>query len=262
MVQLFETTKVGTIGKRAALRGAIWSLVIHASVILFVLSLAFSPVLPTLPDHVIRVMLSPPPPPPAPPPPPLVAAKAMRARRAAPLFAAKLTAPVAIPAQNPTQEIAIEVPPDLGVGVIGGVPGGIPGGTVGGVLGGVLGGTPPPVAAPPPQVAVNLPAPPPAPQTPKRVQVSAELQEAQILEMIRPDYPKFAKVARVQGNVRLRAIIDRQGKITELKLIEGHPLLVPAAIAAVEKWRYRPTMLNGEAVEVATEIIVRFHLIS
>jgi protein TonB len=260
MVQLFESTKAGTIGKRAAVRGAIWSLVIHASLLLFVLSLAFSPVLPTLPDHIVRVMLAPPPPPPAPPPPPLTTARAVRTKRVVPLFSAKLTAPVAIPQHVPSQDVAIEVPPDIGV--IGGVPGGIPGGAAGGVLGGVLGGTPPPIAAPPAERVVIHATTPPPEATPKRVQVSAEVQEAQLLEMIRPEYPKFAKVARVQGAVRLKAIIDKQGRITELKLVDGHPLLVPAALAAVEKWRYRPTLLNGEAVEVATEIIVKFRLVS
>jgi protein TonB len=113
---------------------------------------------------------------------------------------------------------------------------------------------PPPPAATP---VIATPAPPPPPQ---RIQVNAEIQEAMLVNMVRPDYPPAAKASRIQGAVHLRAIIDRQGNITELQVIEGHPLLAAAARAAVEKWRYRPTILNGSAVEVATEILVNFRL--
>jgi protein TonB len=91
--------------------------------------------------------------------------------------------------------------------------------------------------------------------------VSRDVQEAKLLVMIQPVYPPVAKAARVQGTVRLSATINREGKITELKVLEGHPLLTAAACAVVEKWRYRPTLLDGEPVEVATEIIVNFRLI-
>jgi TonB family protein len=69
-----------------------------------------------------------------------------------------------------------------------------------------------------------------------------------------------AKTARLEGTVRLVAIIDRDGCIQSLKVLEGHPILAGAARVAVQTWRYRPTILNGHAVEVATEILVRFHL--
>jgi protein TonB len=91
--------------------------------------------------------------------------------------------------------------------------------------------------------------------------VSADIQEARLLRMIRPEYPPVAKMARIVGTVRLRAIIDAKGKIAQLKIVDGHPLLAAAALAAVEKWRYNPTFLNGEPVEVATEIIVHFKLV-
>lgn len=90
--------------------------------------------------------------------------------------------------------------------------------------------------------------------------MAASVQEAMLLEMTPPLYPPAAKMARVQGTVRLRAVVDRQGRITELKVVSGHALLVPAAVEAVKKWRYRPTYLNGEAVEVAAEIVVNFLL--
>ena len=78
--------------------------------------------------------------------------------------------------------------------------------------------------------------------------------------MIQPVYPPMARQARVQGDVRLTAIIDRTGKVTELKVLEGNPLLIGAARSAVERWRYRPTLLHGQPVEVVTIITVEFRL--
>ena len=102
---------------------------------------------------------------------------------------------------------------------------------------------------------------PPAPPIPQRIQVSADMQEGKLLQMIRPDYPQVAKLARITGTVRLSAIIDANGRITELKVVDGHPILAAAAREAVEKWRYRPTFINGAAVEVATDIFVHFRLL-
>jgi len=104
---------------------------------------------------------------------------------------------------------------------------------------------------------VKAPAEPPAP---RRIQVSGEIQEAMLLVMVKPAYPAIAKEARIQGAVRLSAIIDKEGKIAELKVIGGHPMLVEAALTAIKKWRYRPTLQGGEPVEVATQITVNFRL--
>ena len=81
-----------------------------------------------------------------------------------------------------------------------------------------------------------------------------------LLVMVKPEYPPLAKNARVQGSVHMKAVIDKEGKIIELKVIDGHPLLVDAAVQVVKQWRYRPTLLGGEPVEVATQITVNFHL--
>ncbi len=75
-----------------------------------------------------------------------------------------------------------------------------------------------------------------------------------------PVYPPLAKQARVEGTVRLQAVISREGTILNLRAVSGHPLLIPAALAAVEQWVFRPTYLNGDPVEVATEIDVNFTL--
>ena len=73
-------------------------------------------------------------------------------------------------------------------------------------------------------------------------------------------YPQIAKVARIQGMVRVEGVISRDGMIQKLRVISGHPLLVQAALDAVKQWRYSPTLLNGEAVEVQTTIDVNFTL--
>ncbi len=65
---------------------------------------------------------------------------------------------------------------------------------------------------------------------------------------------------RLQGVVVLSAVIDKAGKIRELALVSGHPMLAPAALKAVKKWKYRPYLLNGQPVEVETQIVVNFSL--
>jgi protein TonB len=70
----------------------------------------------------------------------------------------------------------------------------------------------------------------------------------------------LAQQARVQGIVLLRAVISKQGKIENVQVISGHPLLVKAAMDAVQQWRYRPYYLNSEPVEVETQVTVNFTL--
>jgi len=73
-------------------------------------------------------------------------------------------------------------------------------------------------------------------------------------------YPPLAKAARVQGTVKFEAVIGKDGSIQNLHMISGPPLLVQAAMQAVQQWKYRPTLLNGEPVEVITTIDVNFTL--
>ena len=75
---------------------------------------------------------------------------------------------------------------------------------------------------------------------------------------VQPAYPPLAKQARIQGVVILEAIIGKDGAVTEVKVISGHPLLQQAAIDAVSQWKYKPTLLNGEPVEVVTTVTVNF----
>jgi protein TonB len=88
--------------------------------------------------------------------------------------------------------------------------------------------------------------------------VVSQSAEAQLVNRVEPVYPHIAQVSGIQGQVKLHAIIARDGSIQSLNAISGHPLLVRAALAAVEQWRYRPYVLNGETVEVETLITVNF----
>ncbi len=88
--------------------------------------------------------------------------------------------------------------------------------------------------------------------------VISVLTEAQLLNRVEPVYPHIAVLTGVQGQVKLHAIIARDGRIISLNVTSGHPLLARAAEDAVSQWRYRPYILNGEAVEVETFITVNF----
>jgi protein TonB len=94
--------------------------------------------------------------------------------------------------------------------------------------------------------------------TPSRIKQGGNVQQALLISQPKPIYPALARQARIQGNVVLHAIIGKDGKVEQLEVISGHPLLVQAALQAVREWRYKPTLLNGEPVEVDTTITVTF----
>lgn len=198
-----------------------------------------------LPKQMLTTFLVAPAPPP-PPPPPAIAVKVVKpvARL---IQQGKLTAPTVIPKKvNIIKEQ--EMPPDVGaVGVVGGVPGGMPGGSAGGVLGGIIGGTgggPPP----PPKAALQ------------RIRVGGSVEQANLIHQVMPQYPQIAKTAHISGTVILHAIIGQDGTVQNLTYESGPPLLMRAAMDAVRQWRYKPTLLNGEPVQVDTTISVVFTL--
>ena len=90
--------------------------------------------------------------------------------------------------------------------------------------------------------------------------VGGKVQEANLTKKVMPAYPPGAKAARIQGHVVLDVIIGKDGSVLEIKLVSGHPLLAPAAMEAVKQWTYKPTLLNGEPVEVKTQVDVNFTL--
>ncbi len=116
-------------------------------------------------------------------------------------------------------------------------------------------------------IATPLPPPPPVvgrdPAVEKkvdRIKLGGQVQEAKILRRIIPIYPQIAIQARVSGKVQLLGVISREGAVQQLQVISGHPLLTKAAVDAVMQWTYRPTLLNGEPVEVVAPIEVNFTL--
>ncbi|HEY6270537.1 MAG TPA: energy transducer TonB [Terriglobales bacterium] len=196
-----------------------------------------------LPNAQLMTTLLAPPPPPPPPPPPAPPAPKVIVHRVSPEDLMK--APTIVP--KTIKEVKDQPePPQTNIGVAGGVPGGVPGGSMGGVIGGLVGNAPPP--------------PPPKPATPKRIRVGGQVESAKVVFGPQPEYPQIAKMARVQGVVRLSAVISENGTIQDLKLISGPPLLVKTAMDAVSRWRYQPTLLNGDPVQVETEIDVNFTL--
>jgi TonB family protein len=94
----------------------------------------------------------------------------------------------------------------------------------------------------------------------KRIRVGGNAQQSNLVTRVMPVYPPLAKQARMQGRVILNALIDRQGKVKGLELVSGEQLLADAAVEAVKQWVYRPTLLNGDPVEVITQIDVNFTL--
>lgn len=107
--------------------------------------------------------------------------------------------------------------------------------------------------------------PPPAPSAPKssvprQINVNGNVQATRLVRQVTPAYPALAKATRVKGVVRFRAMIGTDGQIKSLMLLGGPPPLVQAAADAVKQWRYQPTIVNGETVEVVTEIEVAFTL--
>jgi len=92
------------------------------------------------------------------------------------------------------------------------------------------------------------------------VKLSEGVEQAQLISRIEPRYPPLAAQIHLEGTVRLHAIISRDGSIRSLEVVSGHPLLDQAALDAVRQWRYHPTMLDGEPIEVETTITVVFQL--
>ncbi len=215
--------------------------------VLILIPLIYTEALPK--QQLMTFLVAPPPPPPPPPPPAAIPVAPKPVVRQ--FDSGKLLAPKEIPKQIAMIKEEELPPPSAAVGgVVGGVPGGVPGGSPGGVIGGIISSTP--VAAPPP--------PPPKQEAPKRIRVGGQVQQAKLISQPKPSYPPLAKQARIQGVVRLEAIISKQGTIESLKVVQGHPLLVQSALDAVRQWRYQPTFLNNEPVEVATTIDVNFTL--
>jgi protein TonB len=114
-----------------------------------------------------------------------------------------------------------------------------------------------PLDVPPPAPRREA-APIPAPQAP--ITVGSGVQAAKLVFGPKPVYPPIARQARISGAVQLAARISADGHIRDLRVVSGHPMLIAAALEAVRQWVYQPTLLNGQAVEVLTQVEVNFVL--
>jgi protein TonB len=177
-------------------------------------------------------------PPPPPPPPAARAAAAPRVTAKSTAQPAGFVAPIEVPA-----EIRPEQGLDLG-GVEGGVSGGVEGGVPGGVVGGIVGGLP------------DAPPPPPV----KAVRVGGDVREPKKVLDVAPEYPDLAMKAHVEGIVIIEATIDTRGRVADAKVLRGVPMLDDAALEAVGKWVYTPTLLSGVPTPVIMTVTVNFQL--
>jgi protein TonB len=241
---MFEDSLIESGGKLKTKRGSttMFSFVLQMIIIgvMILIPLMFTE---ALPKAMTMTFLAAPPPPPPPPPPP--AAVKIVKQVETDIVNNQLRTPTKIPKKVEMIKEEDTPPPQM-AGVVGGVPGGVPGGQMGGVIGGIISSTPAAI----PKVA-----------TPQRVRVSAGVTQGLKIKNVNPVYPQMAKIARVQGPVVLAAVIGKDGTIQNLHVIStASPLLNQAAIDAVKEWRYRPYILNGEPVEVDTQITVNFTL--
>jgi protein TonB len=223
------------------------SLVAHTAIlgVLIILPLAFLNSVQA--DELIAILIAPPPrpvPPPAPSPP--ATARGGAATKLAGNFVRVDTTPHTIP---------IGVHPDLDEPVTisaSGIADGIRDGSSGAASGKGISDL----------LAMNTvtldPPKPPKQRTP--VRIGGIVQESKLIHKVTPVYPPLAIKAHVSGSVILEALIDEEGNVTNLKSIKGHPLLDEAAIQAVSQWKYSPTILNGEPVQVIAVVTVVFQL--
>jgi protein TonB len=171
---------------------------------------------------------------PPPPPPPPASGVGVARRAAPPAPATGFMAPA---------DVSPELVPDaldLGpAGEVGGVEGGVPDGLVGAIVGGL-----PPAA-------------PPAPASVVRISAYAA---PRLVRKVTPIYPDLAQKARLSGIVVVEAEVDVQGRVTKARVVRGHPLLAPAAVEAVEQWRYQPLLLGGEPTAFVVTVSITFSL--
>jgi protein TonB len=251
---MFETALTSTAGRTRSF----WSLPLAAAVHLAAgllligasyLTLGLLPG-PEFPEELVLYLSPAPPPPPAGPPAPRVPQTAPPEPREPEELTQPVSVPETLPEPGPAlapDEPPVEVGPFDGVGGPGGDGSGVPGslgdGRGGGSILGPGGG-----------------GGPEHPSFTEPLEIGGAVRAPTLLRSVSPDYPHSARLARIQGPVRLRAVIDETGAIEDITVLEGNSLLVPAATEAVARWRYRPAMLDGRAVRVWVVVTVHFTL--
>jgi len=205
-------------------------------------------------SELLTFLVAPPPPPPAPvaPPPPPTSARPVSAKVTV-VDPSKFVAPSSLPTEIPTapDEIPVVATGNYGAGVPGGVSGGIAGpGVSSAITGGLV------------KEVQTSSAPPPLPTVTKKreaLKIGGDLQESKLIKKVVPEYPPLAQRMRLSGTVILLVTIDEEGNVTDVKPQSGHPVLQKAAIEAVSKWKYSPTVLNGEPISIQGTVRVIFN---
>lgn len=234
---LFEEIRRPAVRANRSTRGTLGlSLLVHALLIgaIVIVPLVAPDVLPAPAQGALTAFLVAAPPPPPPPPPAPAPARAE----------SRLVPDQAVPTAAPDR-IVPETPRPARYRLDPGVVGGVDDGLVGGIGTGR-------VPAPPP------PPPPPPPRDP--VPIGGDIRAPSRVHHATPVYPPIARQAGVQGLVILQAVIDTDGRVTDVRVLRSLPLLDQAAIDAVRQWRYTPTLLNGVPVPVSMTVTVRFVL--
>lgn len=226
---------------------------IYAMVIAGVLALSVMISNPRLADTGERMLALLTPPPPGPPPPPQH----------------DNTPPPAAPRNDPTRvadlERVVNTPPpvrrqsappsiDSTFGVVGAPEGGNVPYSIGNLPDSPAHGD---AVAPPPR-PVEPPRPAPQADTPRVVRLNSQVLQGKAIVRRTPDYPPLARQIRLAGSVSVEVMIAPDGRVEAARAINGHPLLVTAAVEAARAWRFEPTLLNGTAVRVTGVIVFNF----
>jgi len=201
------------------------------------------------PIHAFVVSAPPPPPPPPPPPGPSSASvQTPKPQPETPKEQPQFRQPTEVPKEVPQVANTETAPPTEG-GVQGGQAGGVVGGVVGGVAGGVVGGT---LGG---QLGGQLGG------TGTALRVGGDVKAPVAITRIEPQYTELARKARIEGIVIIEAIIDRNGNVTDARVLKPLPLgLDQSALEAVKRWKFTPGTLNGQPVPVIYNLTVNFRL--
>ena len=214
--------------------------------VMIAIPLMFSDRLPNVPRYISLSFPAPPPPPP-PLPERTAATSPPSHASSSPLKVYQAPRRILNLAEIPTID-AVEAPPSYATSLDAGVPGGT---GVPSLMSQIF-------VPPQPKPMAHVADPPITPVKP--MPIGGDVQAAKLLKKVIPVYPPLARQARVSGTVQLIGVIAKDGTIQQLQVVSGHPLLVKAALDAVRQWIYRPTVLNGQAVEVIAPIDVNFTL--
>ena len=209
-----------------------------------------------LPRAAFLTMLTPPGTPPPPPAHEHAVVRPRGARVPPQLWNGGIVAPRAIPE---TVQILVDPPPEPGYTGVVGAPDQEQGGNGHAAGWGAVPGSGVPAAPPPIERPHAAAAPSAAPAEPVRIR-GGVVKMAQVLHRVEPEYPQIARQMRLQGVVELTGVIGTDGRMREVRVLSGHPMLAQAALKAVSQWIYEPTTLNGVPVEVMGPITVTFRL--